>query len=366
MSEPARNDRYVLLRGAAMPARKLRPGQRLRVGRHGSNDIVVNEAMVSRFHALIIWPAEDPHPHVLDNKSANQVLSVNGVDVPTEGRHPLADGSRLRIGTCELSVEVCREEAPTLPADLFESSDLVLASQRGPDLQGALTLPGALHRILLDLEQGHRTGTLKLTFDDAPDAEVTFCEGRIVTGRMGDVYELPALEALVRCGSDGTFRFSHAFRPSDVFLDLSVRALINSHSPSLTRETSRLTKVSPPPSDGEPEERLEIGRISGLFLGDQLGSILQMLTLDRRTGTLEVLGSAGRGALFLQEGQLVGARSAGGTTQLEAARAILRVPTGAFKFRPRLPSDGRQFEPRPLMPLVLDAARERDERAAQA
>ncbi|HET9933524.1 MAG TPA: FHA domain-containing protein [Polyangiaceae bacterium] len=82
----------------------------LRIGRHPSSDIVLEDALVSRTHARLVVQ-EDGSLVIEDLHSANGVY-VNGERL---GRHShrLCEGDRLLIGTCELSVFSCRA-APSL------------------------------------------------------------------------------------------------------------------------------------------------------------------------------------------------------------------------------------------------------------
>lgn len=84
----------------------------LRIGRHPSSDIVLDDALVSRSHARLVVE-DDGSLLVEDLHSANGVY-VNGERL---GRHAqrLYDGDRLLIGTCELSVFSTRPNECTPP-----------------------------------------------------------------------------------------------------------------------------------------------------------------------------------------------------------------------------------------------------------
>ena len=64
-----------------------------RMGREATNEVVVNDAWVSRRHAKIV-ETEAGH-YVRDLVSAHGTF-VNGEKIG--GRHPLADGDRIQLG----------------------------------------------------------------------------------------------------------------------------------------------------------------------------------------------------------------------------------------------------------------------------
>lgn len=58
------------LRAAGAKAVLVRGG-RVRIGRHSTNDLVIDHPTVSRFHARLTWPEELQRPLVEDLGSAN-------------------------------------------------------------------------------------------------------------------------------------------------------------------------------------------------------------------------------------------------------------------------------------------------------
>jgi hypothetical protein len=70
------------------------------LGRVDSNDIVIDDASISRFHA---WFQNDPKAGwlVVDAESKNGSM-VNGVKVEPNKKTPLTDGARLRFGDIDL------------------------------------------------------------------------------------------------------------------------------------------------------------------------------------------------------------------------------------------------------------------------
>lgn len=87
--------------------RQVRPleGTRLTIGRHPSNDVVLDDdAGVSRVHAVL----EDVGPTwVVRDLSSRNGTRVNG-DLVT-GDRPLAAGDELRVGSCRFVFQVAQE-----------------------------------------------------------------------------------------------------------------------------------------------------------------------------------------------------------------------------------------------------------------
>lgn len=109
--------------------------------------------------------------------------------------------------------------------------------------------------------------------------------------------------------------------------------------------------------------------IAAAFRGDlsnfPLASILMMLELERRTGTLEVISNTGtRAQLVLSQGLFASTEVAGqGRTPLETLREVLAWRSGRFAFRAREvgslpPARGS------VAAVVLEAMRLEDERNA--
>jgi pSer/pThr/pTyr-binding forkhead associated (FHA) protein len=72
---------------------------RVTLGRTANNDIVLDDASVSRFHAWL--QAEGDSWAVFDAGSRNGT-SVNGSRLAPKKASPLANGSRVRVGSVEL------------------------------------------------------------------------------------------------------------------------------------------------------------------------------------------------------------------------------------------------------------------------
>jgi pSer/pThr/pTyr-binding forkhead associated (FHA) protein len=99
IAEAGRPERSVALTGAAT------------IGRAADNDIVLDEATVSRCHALLL--ADSQGVILLDLDSTNGTF-VNGVPAPPDAQVHLKDGDVIAIGAV-----VARYQAPAAaqPAD---------------------------------------------------------------------------------------------------------------------------------------------------------------------------------------------------------------------------------------------------------
>src|SRR5512134_3942918 len=100
----------MLIRTAGRKPAKIGPDERLRIGRHASNDLVFNDGTVSRFHAVLVWDPDEDRPYVRDNESANGV-EVNGK--PIDERRHLDGGDTISVGDFTLSLELRAEEVQT-------------------------------------------------------------------------------------------------------------------------------------------------------------------------------------------------------------------------------------------------------------
>lgn len=199
---------------AAGQRHEVAPGATFRIGRHPSNDLVLDARSISRFHAQIAWV--DGAPVLQD------LVSTNGTFVDGErviARASLEPGARLRIG--DVAVEVEPTAAPALIHDDEDAPGLTLFADAEAEREGAFAKNALLLRLLLDLEHDERTGTLELRLGMTP-ASVTWCLGRVVTAAYADRVGLEALERIL-CASVGGYRFTARYAPSEGSLDLSLR-----------------------------------------------------------------------------------------------------------------------------------------------
>jgi CheY-like chemotaxis protein len=118
-----------------------------------------------------------------------------------------------------------------------------------------------------------------------------------------------------------------------------------------------------------PPEEQSAPSLAAAFRGDlsnfPLASVLMMLEMERRTGSLDVTSGAGKRALFVLNTGLFAHTELGGEARapLEVLRDVLSWRTGRFAFRPRdvgslPPPEGS------IGALVLEAMRLEDERNA--
>lgn len=195
---------------------EVRPGETFRIGRHPSNDLVLDAHTVSRFHAQVVWV--DGQPVLQDLVSTNGTF-VDGTRVIE--RAPVDFGAALRIGDVPVEVEL------GVPPALLDDADdgapaLTLFADQDAAREGAFASNAALLRVLVDLEHEERTGTLELMLGMAP-ASVTFCLGRVVTAACDGREGLEALQRILLRASSGGFRFSGRYAPCDGSLELSIR-----------------------------------------------------------------------------------------------------------------------------------------------
>lgn len=205
---------------------KLEPGQRLRIGRHESNDLVLNNGTVSRFHAVLMWDPDEDRPYVRDNESANGV-EVNG-QVVDERRH-LNGGDSVGVGDFSLSLELRSEDTRPDRAALDSSSgddEVTLFADKGKEVQGEVDDLRALQRLFLGLEEQKRTGTLQMTCDGDLTGTVLFSQGKIMSVEAGPLTGREALKKLLLQGR-AKYHFSKAVTPTEAAEVLSVQHFLS-------------------------------------------------------------------------------------------------------------------------------------------
>lgn len=198
---------------------RLAPGCTLRVGRHPSNDVVLDDPTVSRFHARVRWPVGRRAPLVEDLGSANGTV-VDGVRA--RGPVTLDERAAIRVGDVLLEAELDD------PALIAEDSTLVcrLYSDVGEDgLDGPLDEHRTLADLLLDLERTRCTGTLRLRAEDG-GATLTFAGGRVVDAAASVHAGMPALRHALTRFRRGWFSFRADIEPHECSLDVSPRELL--------------------------------------------------------------------------------------------------------------------------------------------
>lgn len=236
-------ERSLKLRCPGRKALTLAPGGKLRIGRHSSNDLVLNDATVSRFHCEITWDPDEDRPWIRDLDSANGI-EVDGEQV--EERQPLVRTHELTVGCFRLIAEVdvslpehaAREEDEEGgdPHLVDDSSIVVLFSEKAAAKGGHARSREEVHRVLLDIERDGRTGTLELRVGkDRP--KVTFALGKVVAASWGQD-EGRVVLARILALDEALHSLAREMSPVDVPLDLSVSALL-AHEVDATKTSIR-------------------------------------------------------------------------------------------------------------------------------
>lgn len=222
------------LRTAGLRTVTLRPGDRLTIGRHAHNGLVVLNPSVSRFHARVSWAPDARRPVVHDLGSANGTF-VDGraVREPTS----LGDGSVLAIGDVTLVAELDENVDPSLIESQEGAVGVRLYDEHGPERSGVVSTREALVALLMDLELDRRTGTLFL--ERGPRrARVTFARGRIAHAATDARTGPGALrELLERDGMRYTFRTD--VEPHESAMWISFRSWLEAQEQATSRVPAR-------------------------------------------------------------------------------------------------------------------------------
>ncbi|MCO5171972.1 MAG: FHA domain-containing protein [Planctomycetes bacterium] len=222
---------YVIRRKGAAPAR-ITPGRCLRLGRHASNDIVLDDPTISRFHARITWPAGCPGPVLTDLGSANGTILDGAV---VRGTASLGERVAIGVGDVLLAGEL---EHPALIADDGRLECRLFSEAGARTEEGVFSAGRSLRDLLLDLERACRTGTLLLQTRDAR-ARITLGAGRIVDATTDARAGIAAVHEALERFDRGRFTFRPDIEPSECVLSLSPRDVLAGGA----RATERLTKA---------------------------------------------------------------------------------------------------------------------------
>ena len=143
----------------------------LRIGRHQENDLVLRDSLVSRFHATVRWDKDSPLPVLYDNGSQNGT-TLNGK--PVQGQViALSDGDRIQIGSARFDVDLKDSEEEAAPALIERTDDnVILFSDRGPEIKGTFDQGRKLHDVLQQLEVEQRSGTLHVEVKASAASEI--------------------------------------------------------------------------------------------------------------------------------------------------------------------------------------------------
>ncbi len=246
------DDATIVIRCLGRRAVSFKRGQRLKLGRHRSNDLVINDSTVSRFHASLVWDPDEDRPYVEDHESANGT-EVDGV--PVEGRAYLSGDNHVTIGEFPITLELKQrrgtkkhETLHGVEAKASESGALLetptsvrLFSEQGGDLEGRFSSLKELQRVLLQVEEDQRTGTLTLQAG-ARAWSITYSQGLIVTARRGAVRGLEAVREFLLRDLKGSFKFALDLEPCEENLNLSVKFLL-----SAGVDATAVHRKTPPP-----------------------------------------------------------------------------------------------------------------------
>jgi hypothetical protein len=233
--DPHSDERRCEISSLEYGAFTLLPGGSLRIGRHKDNNIVLDDASVSRFHARLTWDAKIERPVVFDNGSQNGTL-VDEHSVKTA--EPLRDKAAIAIGPFILRVKLlgCGET----PALLRDANDMVtLFSDDGPEEEAGVIGPGVhgIRELLERLENERRTGTLRIEAEIK--ASAVLCLGRLMTASVpGYGAGLRALERILAFRR-GSWRFTRELEPQEEALNMWVSDFIRARDRTDEETTQR-------------------------------------------------------------------------------------------------------------------------------
>lgn len=183
----------------------------LTVGRHESNDLVLPDNEVSRFHAT--FKVRGTTVNIEDLGSSNGV-KING---ERRAQHRLSVGDEIQIGPYVFRVE-SPKEAPKQESKANTSAAIPPNTYSG-DLS-EISLRDALRS--LQLQQ--KTGTLTL-LQGSIAGHITLLAGRIHSSELGVLLGKEAVEVMMTY-NEGHFIFRHEKAREDTGLDLSVSDII--------------------------------------------------------------------------------------------------------------------------------------------
>lgn len=126
----------------------------------------------------------------------------------------------------------------------------------------------------------------------------------------------------------------------------------------LVARVRRLLKRRPPTARLEGDRA---GNVVGSFVGDQLVEFVQMLGVSRKTGVVRVTCDTFSGALYIEQGRLVGASTSVGSPSIDAAFEVVLSPHGRFVFEAGLPIGVRRDLSIALDAFLLETMRRRDD-----
>jgi hypothetical protein len=245
----AKDQLYITVRCMGHKAIKIKPGETLRIGRHHSNDLVLSDGTVSRFHAAIEWDKDEDRPWITDNDSAN------GVDVDddvVDGRHPLTGDNQVGVGDFTLVLQLTAPTVRAAPVKLTARDHLLddegtgtgkiqLYSESKKTKKGRFGDAKEIQRVALDLEENNRTGTLKVS-NRLDNHWIMFAAGGVVNASFGDANGVQALAEILNM-PEGAYEFSADIEFAEENLKLSVQKVL-ARQEEQTMRFSKTDRVS--------------------------------------------------------------------------------------------------------------------------
>ena len=163
-------------------------GDRLTIGRDPSNDVVLDDPNVSRFHAEVVRSGEVVELHDLGSRNGTRI------DGEPTGRARLSAGSEIGIGPYRLLFDgrgfVARAERGALRMD----AEGVAMRVKGKQILAPTSLaiePGQLVAIIGESGSGKSTLIKALAGVTTPSAGAITVSGEPVAGRLTDIGYLP-------------------------------------------------------------------------------------------------------------------------------------------------------------------------------
>lgn len=245
----------LVLRATGYPIAIIRPGQTFKIGRDRRNDYVLSDATVSRFHAAIIWSDNNRFPRFCDSEST----AGSKIDGHIVKYKHLTSVHDIQLGSTVISAEYAHTESlvPTqvdLPllkayskaiqsgkhALLTESDDdnsVTFFKEYGSqDEQGVVSSNEALHKLLIYLEDTHRTGTLHL--QGTRDAWLIYAIGKIKRAQCGPQIGEGAFQTIVAM-PNANYRFTVQCDVGEAPLNISAACYLRALRLSSTQRRSR-------------------------------------------------------------------------------------------------------------------------------
>jgi uncharacterized protein DUF4388/PilZ domain-containing protein len=149
------------------------------------------------------------------------------------------------------------------------------------------------------------------------------------------------------------------------FLDLqpdhvaALESLIEGKPMPVAPSTSETTYDSDPKLEGSNIPDVLLGNFAVVNMFD----VIQIIENNRLVGTLAVGSPGGKGEIYFNDGQIVGANS-GSNTGTEALKSFLGVTEGSFEFKRTNREYPDNIGATSNMQLMMDLLREKDEETA--